>query len=213
MPRVVSAAIAAIALVLLVGALAFAQGSPLAGLAQPIVINIEQAVPVDVTLALPQADGTVVTATAPITVGVALQIKLDSTQVVAVTKPETTTNATVSADAMANQVDSLGLPWRLAESTDPLIEIASWEGYQNQDDKFAVVGRLKNLDQKRKFSLAEITIRFFDADGNMIDVSDGSASGHWVEPGEYTNFEFDTYTDLADVASYTVEIFGSDWQE
>ena len=57
--------------------LAAAQTGAFAGLTQPLLVTVEQVVPVDVTVAIPQADDTVLTATVPLTVGVNLQIKID----------------------------------------------------------------------------------------------------------------------------------------
>ncbi len=75
-------------LLALAGGAAIAQTGVLAGLTQPFVVSIEQQVPVEVTLALPMEDGTVITATAPITVGVSLQVKIDGAHVVAVSSSE-----------------------------------------------------------------------------------------------------------------------------
>ena len=80
-PRVVAMA-AAIMLVVIFGAVAFGQDGLLAGLVQPLVVNIEQQVPVDVTLSVPLKDGSVITTTAPLTVGIALQVKIDGAGVV-----------------------------------------------------------------------------------------------------------------------------------
>lgn len=78
------AAVVAAALTVFLAGIAVAQSGALAGLAQPVIVTVEQLVPVDVTLALPQDDGSVITTTAPLTVGVSLQIKIDGNQVVAV---------------------------------------------------------------------------------------------------------------------------------
>jgi hypothetical protein len=86
-PRSV-AVLAAVVLALVFGAAALGQDGLLAGLVQPLVVNIEQQVPVDVTLAVPLDDGSVVTATTPITVGIALQVKIDGAGVVSVEAEE-----------------------------------------------------------------------------------------------------------------------------
>lgn len=88
MSRISSILVLAGLLVLAAVGAAVGQAGVLAGLVQPFVVNIEQQVPVEVTLALPMDDGTVITATAPITVGVSLQVKIDGAQVVAVTSGE-----------------------------------------------------------------------------------------------------------------------------
>lgn len=114
---------------------------------------------------------------------------------------------------MGTDVDDLGLPWRLSEDSDPYIVLENWTTYRNQRGEFAVAGRLRNADASRRFSLATIVVKFYDANDRIIHVAEGSASGHWVDPGELTTFNFNTYWEPEGVASYIVEIFGSDWQE
>ena len=56
----------------------------LPGLAQPVLVVVDQVVPADITLTIPQDDGTTLTVTAPISVGVNLQITIDGANVLAV---------------------------------------------------------------------------------------------------------------------------------
>ncbi len=120
--------------------------------------------------------------------------------------------ATPAAIIDAN-VDDLGLSWQLTNATDPQIELEDWSGYKSQNGYFAAAGRLRNLDPARRFSLASIMLKFYDIAGNLVAAEDNAASGHWVEPGEFITFTFDTYTKPDGIASYTIEILGSDWQE
>ena len=59
-----------------------AHAGALAPLFQPTVIDVAQDVPIDVVFALPQEDGTVMTVTAPITVGLSVQVTVQGPQVV-----------------------------------------------------------------------------------------------------------------------------------
>lgn len=128
---------------------------------------------------------------------------------------ELTPTATVTTlpAADVSNIDDLGLSWSLAANADPSITLEEWTAYVNRDGDFAVAGRLRNSDTSRQFSLASIVLKFYDADGKLIGVEEGSASGHWVAPGELTTFSFDTYFAPDGVASYVIEIFGIDWQE
>lgn len=80
----------AFTLLLTLAGLAIAQTGAVPGLTQPILVTVTQAVPADITLAIPQDDGAVLTVTAPITVGVNLQITIDGAHVVAVEAAEAT---------------------------------------------------------------------------------------------------------------------------
>lgn len=110
--------------VLLLGlaGIAVAQTEGGAGLVRPLVVSIEQAVPVELTLAVAQGDGAVVTMTAPITVAVGLRIRIDGDQVVAVAPVENAASPVVAVEAA------------------PVMAPASGEGFQSGDFRWSVVG-------------------------------------------------------------------------
>ncbi len=83
MKRLVSV-VAGSALVVVAGLVAVGQSDLIAGLTGPVIINLQQSVPITVDLALPQADGSVITATAPLTVGIGLQITIDGQHIASV---------------------------------------------------------------------------------------------------------------------------------
>lgn len=98
--EVVIIGIAAVATLFVVG-FAAAQSNVFAGLAQPILVAIDQTVPADVTLAIPQDDGTILTTTVPITVGVSLQIAIDGASVVSVEPAVSTEDPAVTVESVA----------------------------------------------------------------------------------------------------------------
>lgn len=93
---IVTAAITTLFLV----SFAAAQSGAFAGLAQPILVAIDQTVPADVTLAIPQDDGTVLTTTVPITVGVNLQIAINGANVVSVEPAASAEDPVVAVEQM-----------------------------------------------------------------------------------------------------------------
>lgn len=213
-PRTVTlAAIAVLALVLSAGALA--QDGLLSSLVQPQVVNIEQQVPVDVTLALPQQDGTVVTTTVPLTVGIALQVKIDGAGVVSVLagEPEqaTTSQASTGTEAGASAapapregqlLDLAGVPYTVSSNGDiSLLQIRS----KDSAGMTMVIGELRN-DGDQPASYVELTIKFYDAGGNLLDVGDGYATTEEIAPGESSAFRVLGPVKFQDIASYAVEI-------
>lgn len=82
------APVLALTLLTLLASIAIAQSGALPGLTQPVLVTVSQSIPADITLAIPQEDGAVLTVTAPITVGVNLQITIDGAHVVAVEAAE-----------------------------------------------------------------------------------------------------------------------------
>lgn len=116
-------ALMVVALLLGLAGIAVAQTGGGVGLVRPLVVSIEQAVPVELTLAVAQGDGTVVTMTAPITVAVGLQIRIDGDQVVAVAPVEAAEPPVVAVEAA------------------PVMAVATdSEGYQVDDILWRVVG-------------------------------------------------------------------------
>ncbi len=83
-PRLTAGIALAAALLIALALTAVAQSGPLAAFLQPFVVDIEQSIPVDLTLAADLGDGELVTFTAPITVGVSLQVHVDGPQLITV---------------------------------------------------------------------------------------------------------------------------------
>lgn len=214
-PRTLTlAAIVVLAFVLTAGALA--QDGLLAGLVQPQVVNIEQQVPVVVTLRLPMEDGTVVTTTAPITVGVALQVKIDGvgvTSVVAgdaapaVASAHDTTEddgqSTESTESPSGQlVDLAGIPYTVDAADDiAILQVRSKESL----GMTSLVGELQN-NGRQTAKFVGLTVKFYDADGNLLDVGSGAATTQEIEPGGTSAFRVISSVEPGDVASYAIEI-------
>lgn len=204
---------AAVAAALLFGAGALAQDGLLAGLVQPLVVNIEQQVPVDVTLRLPLEDGTVVTATAPITVGIALQVKIDGAGVVAVTAGEAEPVA-VAAEAAPAQtegraeaaggelVDLSGIPYTV--QTDLPVTITQVRS-QETFGSTRLVGEIVN-DGDEALQYITLMVNFYDAGGNLLDMGFGSVTADTLEPGESSGLTALSSVEYDKVARYTIEI-------
>lgn len=185
--------------------LALSLGAAQAATTPPSIVNLNQVIPLTVAFAVPLDDGTTVTATAPITVHVALQVTVDGANIVAATTP---TTATATATATT---DDLGLAYTV--DADPGIEITEWTSYENKNGDISVIGALINADPDRRVSVVNLVLKFYDDAGKLIDTATpDAAGGHWVDPGESLPFDFDLYGIApADVASYTVTATGGDW--
>lgn len=202
--------IALLALVLTTGAVA-AQTGALAGLAQPIVVTIDQVVPADVTLAIVQGDGAVVTTTVPITVGVSLQIKIDGATVVAVApaaaEPATVAVAAVEVAAAGDQVDAAGRAYstELAEN----ITLDQIESSLNALDKLEIIGDITNTgDEPLKY--VQLIATLYAEDGSILGVETAYSSLDTISPGQTSPFRLMAMSvvDGASVASYRIQIEG-----
>lgn len=208
-PRSISV-VAAVVLALVLVATALGQSGQLAGLVQPQVVSIEQLVPVDVTLAVPLDDGSVVTATAPITVGISLQVKIDGAGVVSVAageaEPETvTTQAPPAADSGvgADFVDGSGVPYSV--ETDLPVSVTSVTSDAMLETMGSIVGELRN-DGDKELGTLQLSVRLYDADGKVLGLGTGYTTKDAIRPGGSSAFSVMAMVNLNDVASYAIEV-------
>lgn len=199
---------------LLLAGLAIAQTGSFAGLAQPILVTIEQAVPVDVTVAIQQADDTVVTATVPLTVGINLQIKIDGASVVAVEPAADAEPAVVAAETVVNEqesapedgqlLDAAGIPYAVQAPDDLVITQVTSKSTFNST---SIVGQIENVGDQT-YSFIILSAPLYDADGVLLDVGGGAASTSELAPGKKTAFTILATVPYGNVASYELQIEG-----
>lgn len=207
------AVVAAVVLALVLVATALGQGGQLAGLVQPQVVSIEQLVPVDVTVAVPLDDGSVVTATAPITVGISLQVKIDGAGVVSVAageaEPETVTAeqgaepAAVDTEAGADFVDGSGVPYSV--ETDLPVTVTSVTSDALLESMGSIVGELRN-DGAEELGALTLSVRLYDADGKVLGLGNGYTTKDTIKPGGASAFSVVAMVNLDEVASYAIEV-------
>ena len=194
-------AVAAV-LTIAVAGLAVAQSGTFAGLAQPVIVTVEQAVPVEVVLALPQEDGTVLDMTAPLTVGVSLQVKIDGTGVMAVDAVDDSKAAvTVAADDAA-LVDGEGRAYTVDLPAD--IDLVQIESQENELGELAVIGEVQNTGAAA-LEYVEIVGTFYDEEGVIVWTESTYLDLEIVEPGQSSPFRMLLSVPAADVASYRIQ--------
>jgi len=202
---IVTAAITTLFLV----SLAAAQSGAFAGLAQPILVAIDQTVPADVTLAIPQDDGTILTTTVPITVGVNLQITIDGAQVVAIEPAAEIDDADISVEALPatddEQVDGAGRTYtvELAEG----LTLEQVESNENGLGGISIFGDITNTSDDKAESVA-IIATIYDDSGTMLGVENTFAKLQEIEPGQTSPFQVLSMIDAGDVAGYRLQIAG-----
>lgn len=202
---IVTAAITTLFLV----SLAAAQSGAFAGMAQPILVAIDQTVPADVTLAIPQDDGTVLTTTVPITVGVNLQITIDGAQVVAIEPAADVDDADISVEALPvtddEQVDGAGRTYTVELSEGLVLEQV--ESGENGLGGISIFGDITNTSDDKADTVAIIATLYDDA-GTMLGVENTFAKLQEIEPGQTSPFQVLSMIDSGDVAGYRLQITG-----
>ena len=68
-----------------------------------------------------------------------------------------------------------------------------------------LVGELTN-DGNSIVKYLSMTVKFYDSDGNLLDLGMGSATTQEIAPGESSGFQAVATVAYDDVARYTIEI-------
>jgi len=202
---------AATSLVLLAAAAyaALAQDA-LTGVFAPFVVDVQQAVPVEVSVAVPVEGGETVTATVPMTVNVSLRVSVEGPDVVTVetmgeTEPEVTVGEPEASAALpeGTRVDAYGFPYT-AEAPKGL-EVLQVQGHVNSVDYFEIVGEVKNTSSS-PVDRVEVVITGYDSEGRMVGVEKTYLAVMPVEPERVSPFRAWFTENGLDVASYSVKV-------
>lgn len=197
-----------VVLLVVVGAAVALGQDGLIGRFSPFVVDVEQVVPVEVTIPVTLENGDVVTATAPLTVSVALRVKVEGPAAAVV---EVLEEGAPTVSVESEQVDDLGFTYVLQAGDDGL-ELTEWTAYENSNGNLEFAGELRNTTEEERLSLADIVVRLYRKNGKLLKVETFTASGRWVEPGEVHRFGGASYEDISQIDHYDIEIVGRDWQ-
>lgn len=207
---VVVFSIAALLVISLLGGIALGQGGGegdvLARL-QPLLVRVQQSVPMSVTLGVQVSATETLTVTVPAVVDVDVSIRLDSTMTPVVeAKPAGPALVTVSDLLAAGEplIDNNGVPYEV-EVPDG-IEIVQWLTDWDFADDWSALGELRNVDEAKSLSSLFFYVTLYDADGVMLESSLGVMSMDNVEPGGTSPFDVMSSTQFEDVARYLVQV-------
>lgn len=200
MRRVGLAAVAAVVLLLVGSLIALAQSSQLR-LLQPAVVTVQEAAPVQVTLG-GIVGGQQVTLTAPMTVNVAVQVRLEGGGVVVAASAAPA--QAVAASTATVQNDTRGLPYRVDVGAPfALTQVASTA---NSLGWISIVGEIKNTGPDTlQYVKALVT---FYKDGKIVQVGEGYSKLDRIAPGQSAPFEVATTVPAEQVNAYTVQVQG-----
>lgn len=191
-------------LVLAAAAGAAAQTGALAGLLGPVLVTVDQAVPVSLTVATELDDGAVITSTVPLTVGVKLEISIAGDQVVALAAGASEAAVAVAALPTGETLsDNNDIPYTAeVPGQFALTQVRSGEDY---GDDFAVIGEITNNDDD-EYTYLQINITLYDAGGSVLDTANGYPELTPFEPGRTSAFEISTSIPFDDVARYRIQV-------
>jgi len=158
----------------LVSVAVFAQDG-IAAFVRPLIVDVQQVVPVLADVVVPLEDGTTVTATVPLTLNVALQVSLsgvvsESVDVVEETEPEVTIieptpNPSTLATSGATGIDELGISYRVIAPEGVILQEWSAEERENGD---LVYDFIISTPGKKFASDVSVIVDYYDEDDKEI---------------------------------------------
>lgn len=103
-----------------------------------------------------------------------------------------------------DMTDALGKQFTIELDAPDALAVTEWTAFIGTSGDFKVAGELENVGTER-WQKAEIVVRFFDKDGNLVEVVSHPFGGQFVDPGERGSFQVITYIEPAESESYLVE--------
>lgn len=182
--------------------MALAQDVPL-GRLQPLLVDIQQQIPVDVTFVI---DGSAPqTVTVPMALDLNLQISLSSSMTPVITLAPAAPIIQISAPIPDQPTeDALGLTYILAPQ--PAIEITEWTAFSGESGNLQIAGELKIAPEAAIGDNPEFVLRIYGPNDRLIDVVSDTVPMYDPQPGDTNRFKIITYIDVEDIDRYTVEI-------
>lgn len=165
-----------------------------------------QEVPLLLTLRVPLEDGEAITVTAPVTVSVAIEVRVAGAELVSATArpaaPAAATASGAASGAAGELVDNAGVPYAVQEARGLAfgqVTTREWGG------GLRVVGELTNTGDE-PVSLVIVAATFYDGDGRLLDSATGLLGANPLEPGASAPFDVLTGLEADEVGSYTLRI-------
>lgn len=179
--------------------------NPLAYL-QPSIVDINQSVPVTATVGL-MIDDEQVTATVPLTIDVALQVRVSGIHSVTIsgaTKPAVNIEQLTSGETL---VDDLGHSYQILTDSDE-IEITEWTAFVNSRGDFEISGVIHQLPGTESVQDILTTLRVYGGEDKLLGVFDIINVWYRLEPGGYNRFGDDSHinVDSSSIDHYTLEL-------
>ena len=190
----------ALTLALLYAVAGFAQDDQ-GQIAQPLVISIQQSVPILADVALPDGKKTI-TATLPLTVEVDLKVAIRG-QTITVLTP--TQPAAVKVISGTKATDDLGMTYTVDNQVEGL-SINEWTAYENTNGYVEFSGEVALAPNGQPADNNISCIVRFYRKGKLVKVEEVANVGFRLEPGGVSQFDSSTGLQPGEADSYTITL-------
>jgi hypothetical protein len=213
MSRAVQAIVLALLLTAAVVFGAYAQRLLFLAPLTPLLVDIQQTVPVTLTFTV---DDQLVTVPAAVDVALSVQIRADGsvsptlrvgeTDAPAVTVAPLDPTATPAAESPAAQVDPNGVPYSVEISEGLVLEQINSPGYLG---RFSVAGVIRNhTGQDLEAFEVRLSVATYDQDGQLIAITPGFLQVESLRDRGSGSFIIMTMEHATDVARYAIQVSG-----
>ena len=206
MKRTIIAAAVASLVIIGVALTAIAQSDTLAGLLNPLVVKIQQTVPIELTVATAQEDGSVITSTVPLTVGVDLGITIQGARLMSVVAAEAPDNVTVAVQPVgpdSDLVDDFGIPYTL-EGAEGVKVLSLRSTQPSYNSSLHILGEVQNENDEDQ--RIEIRITVYATDGRVLEATSTYPQTTPLPAADKSAFQLMTTTDVEAIEEYRLQV-------
>jgi hypothetical protein len=193
----------AVSTALLGTGIVFGQTERSMGRLRPVVMDIEQDVPVIADVPVQTSEG-VVTTTVPMTLNLALRVSLTSALTPVVTVKQTVPEVTV-VDSGDEQVDDLGIPY-VVEINSPDLTLTEWTTYVDVNGYFSIAGETTLAPDAVPIKGTRGQMRFYRKDGTLLSIREIPSVGFRLDVDGATRFESSYGLEPHEIDRYIVDL-------
>ena len=176
---------------------------------KPMLVKIEQSVPISVTLYVPVSETETITLTVPAKVDLSMNVSIadnieTDVQVVNVTNPALVTVSELLGSG-GNLIDNNNIPYSVENAEG--VELIQWITSENSLGWTIITGEVRNIDVSHDIDSVKFIVSFYDDDGNLLDVTTGFSQLDTIVPGQTSPFELSTSSlEIDKIGRYLIQV-------
>lgn len=176
---------------------------------KPLLVQIQQSVPISLTIEVPTSETETLTVTIPAVVDLNMKVSIADTVSGTVQVLESANSALVTVSELletnGNLVDNNDIPYIVENAEN--VELIQWITEENSLGWTEITGELRNTSEERSINSVKLTITLYDADGKLLDVIDGYGSLDTIGPGQTSPFElYSSEVPISQLGQYLVQV-------
>jgi hypothetical protein len=173
---------------------------------QPLLVQVQQSVPISVTLAVPTSPTNTITVTVPALVDVDISVRLTSEMtpevIAAAPRPALVTVSELVATGQP-LLDNNGIPYELEGAEG--VEVIQWISEESSVG-IKLVGEIRNIDERRTLNTTQFVITFYDENSVILGVENAYTSLNSIPPNGTSPFSTISFIPYDQVGRYLIQV-------